>query len=131
MNLHSKNKEKHQKLDLKSIRKIEHMADGDIVRGKTLDVLEDLRNWKIEKGFFTEKQRKLIRDIEKDYADYPYHSELCDKLVEMFNEGETPSTAESFIRSMIDWFDETHKFTELQLEQIIRIVEPETDFDQD
>ena len=118
-------KEEHQKLDLKLIKTIERLIDDDIVRGKTKELLESLRDQKAERGFLTIPQRQLIKKINKDCKKFPYQNELCDKLIEMFNNSETPPTAEGFIRSVIDFFDASHSFTPLQQEQIIRIVYPD------
>jgi len=119
--LHQKNVDRYLRLDTKALAIIDHLIDDDIVRGKTLEVLESLKTWHEEKGFLTEKQRKLTRDIKQDYADLPYLKELMAELVNKYNEGLIDASGD-FIPSVTDFFNETHKLTPLQMEQVINIV---------
>lgn len=117
------NKSKLQRLDQKALRLADALIDNDIARGKDLEILQSIKDQYAEKRFLTEKQRELIRKINRGYDDYDYHHTLCTRLVELMEEGKTANTAETFIRSVVEFFNEKHSVTPLQLEQMIRIVQ--------
>ena len=110
-----------QRLDQRALRIIDRLFEEDIPRGRQQELLQSIRDQHAEKGFLTEAQRALIRGLEHDYDDFPYNYELCKRLAQAMEDGRTPNTAESFLRSTIDQFSEKHWLSDLQREQMIRI----------
>lgn len=108
---------------MKIIRRAQSLIDGQVALGRRAETLQNIINWKQEKGFLTKAQRKLVKDIEIQLKDYPYDQKLCDKLVTAYNKDLTPKESESFIRSVVSSFEETHTWSPLQREQILLIVE--------
>jgi hypothetical protein len=111
-----------QKLDERTLRKIEEAEEGGIIIGSTLDLLLSLRAQYESRGFFTEGQRQLVRKIEKDYETYPLQKEACQRLVDLYDKGKINPVSYGFIESVVAGFNEFHRFTDLQWEQIVRIL---------
>ena len=129
--LHDLGKKKLQRLDERALRLLDKLIEDDLPRGKTLEVLESLKLQHAEKGFLTESQRNLVRTINKQFDSYEFEHALCAKLAELLEAGKTPNTAESFIRSVIEFFNRTHSITPLQLEQAVKIASAYDDPDED
>ena len=126
MNLRQQNKSRKLRLDQKALKLIDHLIDPDydLARTKTLECLQSLRDHFDEKGFLTEGQRKLARKINKEFKeDYPYHTELMERLAKYYNDGHTSPESSDFINSVVAFFNEHHGITPLQQEQIITIVD--------
>ncbi len=123
MNIREKNKARKLHLDEKALALADEMIETDLVRGKLLTLLEDLKRFYAERGFLTEPQRKLIRKIKKDYEDFEYERELMQTLADYYNADKTDPNSGEFITSVIDFFNEQHRITKLQREQVIEIVD--------
>ncbi len=126
MNLRQQNKSRKQRLDQKALKLIDYLIDpdNDLARTKTLECLQNLRQWFDDHGFLTENQRKLARKINKEFKeDYPYHTELMERLVKYRNDGHTNPESEDWIVKTVGFFKEHHSITPLQQEQVITIVD--------
>ena len=121
--LREKNKDHKQHLDDKALKICNDFILTGLPKGDTLAVLNDVIKWHEDTGFLTEGQRKLIKKIRSDYDEYDYWKELRDTLVELYNQDCTAPGASGFITSVISQFDESNKFSPLQLEQVIGIVD--------
>ena len=98
------------------------MAD-DIPRGYKKEKLESLLEFYIKEGYLTKGQWAFVSDLMKDYDDYEKNKKLMGELAAMFDAGQIPEKAQGFVSNMGNWFEETHMFTEAQLEQLIHIRE--------
>lgn len=116
---------KRLRLDEKAMRLLNNLVDNDIARGRDLDLLLSLKEWyetpSEEHRYLTEKQRKLIGSIDHNYDEYDYWHDLCTRLGQAVEDGRVPMNAENFCRSTIEFFNEKHHLTTLQLEQMIRL----------
>jgi len=117
-----KKDEKYQRLDKKAIALAVELIESGIPMGKKLEILTNVTDWYTEKGFLTEKQRVVIRHIKEDYADFEFEQALCARLTEAFNDGLTNSRSDEFVRSVVNFFNDNHRWTPLQREQIITIM---------
>ncbi len=121
--LREKNKDRKMNLDDKALKICNDFILTGLPRGDTLAVLNDILKWHEDTGFLTEGQRKLIKKIKADYDDYEYERELRDALVDLYNKDCTPGGAAGFIQDVSRYFDENNKFSPLQREQVIGIVD--------
>jgi hypothetical protein len=110
-----------QRLDQKALRILNSLVDNDIPRGKTLEILLNIRERLETRGFLVEAERAFIKKVDKDFDDYPFNHELCTRLAKGLEDGRTPDQAENFLRSTIEQFNEKHWLSDLQREQMIRI----------
>jgi hypothetical protein len=122
-NLKSTLAEKKLHLDQKALAKIKSAEEKGIIIGKDLELLLNIRAQYEQRGFLTEAQRALVRKIEKDYEDYPIWYQTRERLVELYNSGALPIESHNFVESVVEQFDERHRWTPLQIEQIINIIE--------
>lgn len=123
---------KFMRVDEKAVARAQSLIDDDIAVGRRKELIEKVIGWHKEKGFLTKGQRKLLKNLNEEYSDFAFEQELCARLVTAYNEDKTPPMAETFIRSVVEQFRERHSFTDLQREQIIKIVDganPTVDFD--
>ncbi len=121
--LHEKLAEKKLNLDKRTLEKIDAIEKAGVIIGKTLELLQSLKAQHESRGFLTEAQRALVRKIEKDYEDYPLWLESRERLAQLYNEDALDLSSYSFVQDVVAWFDEHHKWTPLQLEQIITIIQ--------
>lgn len=118
------------KLDQRTLEKIADIEKDGIIVGKTLELLQSLRDQCEMRGFLTEAQRGLVRKIERDFEDYPLWLEARNRLTELYNDGRLNPASYAFVESVIAQFDERHFWTTLQREQIINLIQrndPEED----
>ena len=115
-----------QNLDKKCLENIDAVLAAGIVAGTARDILLDMKaryeNAGVD-GYFTDSQRKLIRKIEREYEDYPLWLEARNKLAELYNMDKLPPHSLTFVADVIASFDEYHKWTPLQYEQIATLLQ--------
>ncbi len=110
------------RLDEKTLSKIDKAVEEGIILGRPLELLLDLKKNYDERGFFTEGQRGLVRNIEKDYEDYPLWHKCIKRLGELYDEGMLEPSSYAFIISVISQFNERNKLSVLQYEQVAHII---------
>lgn len=110
-------------LDLRTLDLIAQAEAEGIVAGGDLELLRSLRGQYEDRKFFTEPQRALVRKVLKDYEDYELMHATCKRLAELYGANALPPSSYAFVESVIAWFNENHRWSPLQLEQIIGILQ--------
>jgi len=121
--LKSKLKDKKLNLDEKTLKKIARAEADGVIVGTNLELLLRIRERHEQRGFLVEAERQMVRKIEKDYEDYPLWRQTYERLVALYNDGLLPPQSHGFVEDMVKWFDEHHKWTPLQFEQVATMIE--------
>ncbi len=111
-------------LDPDYLRQAEAMAKDPRVSERSQRILAGMaEQYRLPgRGFFSPKQKKLIRTLGKEALQSEKNAVLRNKLQEKLERGECPTTSVNFCQDVIRQFDQTGRWSGIQLEHIEKIL---------